>query len=68
MFPFFGVVGEKWDIKDEKKNDDRRGFAPQKPEHFDARKGNGNHICDPPYGFIKEILTPPPPFGIEFFS
>ena len=43
------------------------GEAPQKPEHFDARKGNGNHICDPPYGFINEILTPPP-FGVEFFS
>ena len=41
---------------------------PQKPEHFDARKGNGNHICDFPYGFINEILTPHPPFGVEFIS
>ena len=32
----------------------------QKPEHFDARKGNGTHICVPPtYGFINKILTPP---------
>ena len=45
------------------------GAAPQKPEHFIARKGNGNHICGdpPPNGFINEILTPPP-FGIECFS
>ena len=42
------------------------GKAPQKPEHFDARKGNGNHICDTPtppapYEFLNEILTPPLP-------
>ena len=57
-------------MKDEKINDMRGGLggeAPQKPDHFDARKGNGNHICDPSYGFINEILTPPP-FGVEFFS
>ena len=73
MFPFFGGGGEKWGMKDEKKNNDRRGGlrgkAPQKPEHFDARKGNGNHTCDPPpSGFINEILAPPPPFGVELFS
>ena len=44
------------------------GGEPQKPERFNARKGNENHICDPPpHGFINEILTPPP-FGVEFFS
>ena len=46
---FFG--DEKWGMENEKMNDMRvglGGFAPQKPEHFDARKGNGNHICDPP--------------------
>ena len=48
---FFGGGGEKWGMKDEKINDMRGGlggFASEKPEHFDARKGNGNHICDPP--------------------
>ena len=24
------------------------GGGGQKPEHFDARIGNGNHICEPP--------------------
>ena len=51
MFSFFGGGGEKWGMKDEKNNDGRGGLggkAPQKPEHFDARKGNGNHICDAP--------------------
>ena len=49
------------------KNEWKRGGAGA--EHFDDRKGNGNHIyhiCDPPphpNGFINEILTPPPPFG-----
>ena len=51
-----------------KKNRGTGGKAPQKPEHFDARKGNGNHTCDPTYGFINEILTPPPPYGVLFFS
>ena len=52
MFSFFGGGGEKWGMKDVK-NNDRKGDLgasppPPKPEHFDARKGNGNHICDPP--------------------
>ena len=71
MFSFFGGGGEKWGMKD-KKNNDRRGgvwggAAPQKPEHFDARKLNRNHICAPPHGFINEILTPPP-FEVQLFS
>ena len=45
------------------------------PEHFDARKGNGNHICDsslppPRHGFINEIkwnFDPPPIWGRFFF-
>ena len=55
MSSFFGGGGEKWDMKDEKINDMREGLggvATQKPQHFDARKGNRNHICDPTYGFI----------------
>ena len=44
------------------------GLCSQKPEHFDARKRNGNLICDPPpYGVINEILTPPPPFRVGLF-
>ena len=51
MSSFFGGGGEKWGMKDEKIYDMRGGLggkAPEKPEHFDAIKGNGNHICDPP--------------------
>ena len=47
MFLFFGVVGEKWGMKYEKIVIGE-GVWGAKPEHFDARKGNGNHICDPP--------------------
>ena len=49
----FGGGGEKWGMKDEKiiigegVLGGGGGKAPQKPERFDARKGNGNHICDP---------------------
>ena len=51
----FGGGDEKWGMKDEKNNDRREGLrdeAPQKPENFDARKGNRNHIFDPAYGVI----------------
>ena len=70
MFSFFGGGGEKWGMKDEKTVRIGEGVwgqsPPQKPEHFDAGKGNENHICDPHYGFINEILTPL--FWVEFFS
>ena len=63
MSSLFGGGGEKWGMKDENINDMRGGRggggkAPEKPEHFDARKGNGNHIL--------EILTPPPHLGRIF--
>ena len=58
MFSFFGGGNEKWGMKDEKKIVIGEGVCVyvcvaggrggQKPEHFDARIGNGNHICDPP--------------------
>ena len=48
----------------------KKGVWVPKTEHFEGRKGNGNHICDPPplYGIINEILTPPPPFSDDFVS
>ena len=51
LLKYFGGGSEKWGMKDEKNNDKRGVWGaspPQKPEHFDATKGNGNHICDPP--------------------
>ena len=40
--------------------------ASQTPKHFEARKGNWNHIYDSPSGIINEILSPNP-FVEDFF-
>ena len=58
MSSFFGGGDEKWGMKDEKNNDRRGIWGAKQPEHFDDR-------------FINEILnprSPPPPFGVGFFS
>ena len=72
IFFFSAVGGGKGASKIKKKINEKEGGLGAKPPRSQSilmpEKEMEIIFVTPLYGFINEILTPPPPFGVDFFS